>query len=175
MTDISAITAVSPRSEAEPYLRLSNLDVTFLAGRAPVHAVNGVDLAVAEGETLALIGESGSGKSVTLRALMRLNPPRRTKVTGEIRVGGRDVMKLDAKALSHFRGGEVAMIFQEPLLALDPVFTIGQQITEAIRRHETISREDARARALSLFERVRIPSPQKRLDTYPHEMSGGMR
>jgi peptide/nickel transport system ATP-binding protein len=175
MNDITPIHAPVTQPPAEPYLRLSNLDVTFLGGRAPVNAVNGVDLTVAEGETLALIGESGSGKSVTLRALMRLNPPRRTKVSGEIRVGGRDVMKLDAKALSHFRGGEVAMIFQEPLLALDPVFTVGQQITEAIRRHETISREEARARALSLFERVRIPSPSKRLDTYPHEMSGGMR
>jgi peptide/nickel transport system ATP-binding protein len=175
MNHVAAMADRPGRVAAEPYLRLSNLGVTFLGGRAPVNAVNGVDLTVAEGETLALIGESGSGKSVTLRALMRLNPPRRTKVTGEIRVGGRDVMELDAKALSHFRGGEVAMIFQEPLLALDPVFTVGQQITEAIRRHEAISREAARARALSLFERVRIPSPSKRLDTYPHEMSGGMR
>ncbi|HSP24180.1 MAG TPA: ABC transporter ATP-binding protein, partial [Saliniramus sp.] len=175
MNSIASMPLPQAAPAAEPYLRLSNLDVTVLGGRAPVNAVNGVDLTVAEGETLALIGESGSGKSVTLRALMRLNPERRTKVTGEIRVGGRDVMKLDAKALSHYRGGEVAMIFQEPLLALDPVFTVGQQITEAIRRHETISREDARARALSLFERVRIPSPEKRLDTSPHEMSGGMR
>lgn len=160
---------------AAPYLSLRDLHVTFVGGRKPVHAVNGVDLALAPGEALALIGESGSGKSVTLRALMRLNPERNTKTTGEILVGGRDVARLDGKALSLYRGGEVAMIFQEPLLALDPVFTLGQQIVEAIRRHERIDRAQARARALALFERVRIPSPAKRLDAYPHEMSGGMR
>ncbi len=160
---------------ADPYLRLDALEVTFTGGRRPVRAVNGVDLILKSGETLALIGESGSGKSVTLRAIMRLNPERKTRIGGRITVGGRDVMSLGSKALSQFRGGEVAMIFQEPLLALDPVYSVGQQITEAIRRHETIAREDARKRALGLFERVRIPSPERRLDAYPHEMSGGMR
>ena len=160
---------------ADPYLRLDALEVTFTGGRKPVRAINGVDLTLDRGETLALIGESGSGKSVTLRAIMRLNPEKRTKIGGRITVGGRDVMGLGAKALSQYRGGEVAMIFQEPLLALDPVYSVGQQITEAIRRHETISKEDARKRALGLFERVRIPSPERRLDAYPHEMSGGMR
>ena len=160
---------------ADPYLRLDALEVTFIGGRKPVRAINGVDLTLERGETLALIGESGSGKSVTLRAIMRLNPEKRTKIAGRITVGGRDVMSLGARALSQYRGGEVAMIFQEPLLALDPVYSVGQQITEAIRRHETISKEDARKRALGLFERVRIPSPERRLDAYPHEMSGGMR
>jgi ABC-type dipeptide/oligopeptide/nickel transport system ATPase component len=110
------------------------------------------------GETLALIGESGSGKSVTLRAVMRLNPERRTKIGGEITVGGRDVMALEREALSHFRGGEVAMIFQEPLLALDPVYTLGSRSS----RPSAATRRSAGrmpARALSLFERVRIPSP----------------
>jgi peptide/nickel transport system ATP-binding protein len=160
---------------ADPYLSLDKLEVTFTGGKAPVRAVNGVDLVVASGETVALIGESGSGKSVTLRAVLRLNPEKRTRIGGRITVGGRDVMALNARDLAQFRGGEVAMIFQEPLLALDPVYTLGQQIIEAIRRHETISRADARKRALSLFERVRIPSPERRLDAYPHEMSGGMR
>jgi peptide/nickel transport system ATP-binding protein len=160
---------------ADPYLSLDKLEVTFTGGRAPVRAVNGVDLVVGSGETVALIGESGSGKSVTLRAVLRLNPEKRTRIGGRITVGGRDVMGLNARDLAQFRGGEVAMIFQEPLLALDPVYTLGQQIIEAIRRHETISRADARKRALSLFERVRIPSPERRLDAYPHEMSGGMR
>ena len=160
---------------ADPYLRLDALEVTFTGGRKPVRAINGVDLTLDRGETLALIGESGSGKSVTLRAIMRLNPEKRTRIGGKITVGGRDVMGLGAKALSQYRGGEVAMIFQEPLLALDPVYSVGQQITEAIRRHETIAKDDARKRALGLFERVRIPSPERRLDAYPHEMSGGMR
>ncbi len=160
---------------ADPYLRLDQLEVTFTGGRSPVRAVNGVDLTVDSGETVALIGESGSGKSVTLRAILRLNPEKKTRIGGKVTVGGRDVMGLGNKALAQFRGGEVAMIFQEPLLALDPVYTLGDQITEAIRRHEPISKADARKRALSLFERVRIPSPERRLDTYPHEMSGGMR
>jgi len=160
---------------ADPYLRLDALEVTFTGGRKPVRAVNGVDLTLDRGETLALIGESGSGKSVTLRAIMRLNPEKKTRIGGKITVGGRDVTSLGARALRQYRGGEVAMIFQEPLLALDPVYTLGDQITEAIRRHETIAKEDARKRALGLFERVRIPSPERRLDAYPHEMSGGMR
>jgi peptide/nickel transport system ATP-binding protein len=160
---------------ADPLVRVRGLKVTFATGRQRVRAVDGVDLTLARGEVMALIGESGSGKSVTLRSLMRLNPERRTTVAGEIRVGGQDVMRLGRRRLSQFRGGEVAMIFQEPLLALDPVYRLGDQITEAIRRHENVGRSQARTRALALFERVRIPSPERRLDAYPHEMSGGMR
>lgn len=158
-----------------PFLSIRNLGVTFTGGMRPVRAVNDVSLDVAEGEAVALIGESGSGKSVTMRAVMRLNPEKRSKLDGQILVGGRDVMGMNARQLSAFRGGEAAMIFQEPLLALDPVYTLGDQIVETIRRHETISREDARARALDLFDRVRIPSAKSRLGNYPHEMSGGMR
>jgi peptide/nickel transport system ATP-binding protein len=160
---------------SDPFLSIHNLGVTFTGGTRPVRAVNGVSLDVGEGEALALIGESGSGKSVTMRAVMRLNPEKRSKLEGEILVGGRDVMAMNTRQLSAFRGGEAAMIFQEPLLALDPVYTLGDQIVETIRRHEPISKEDARARALELFDRVRIPSAKSRLDNYPHEMSGGMR
>ena len=167
--------ADAPPTSTEPLVRVRGLKVTFATGRQRVRAVDGVDLTLARGEVMALIGESGSGKSVTLRALMRLNPERRTKVEGEITVAGEDVLALGRRRLSQFRGGEVAMIFQEPLLALDPVYRLGDQITEAIRRHENIGRSEARARALALFERVRIPSPERRLDAYPHEMSGGMR
>ena len=152
-----------------------DLHVTFTGGRAPVRAVNGVDLDVARGEALALIGESGSGKSVTLRSLLRLHAPRRSTMTGSIAVAGTDVLGLRPSALAKYRGGTVSMIFQEPLLALDPVYTVGAQIVESIRRHEGASRTEARARAKELFERVRIPSPERRLDAYPHEMSGGMR
>ncbi len=158
-----------------PYLSIRNLGVTFTGGTRPVRAVNDVSLEVRSGEAVALIGESGSGKSVTMRAVMRLNPEKRAKLEGSITVGGQDVMGMSQRQLSRFRGDEAAMIFQEPLLALDPVYTLGDQIVETIRRHEDVSRSEARARALELFERVRIPSAARRLDSYPHEMSGGMR
>jgi peptide/nickel transport system ATP-binding protein len=151
---------------------LRDLKVTF-AG--VVRAVDGVSLDLGRGEVVALIGESGSGKSVTLRSILRLNPERRTQVEGSIAVDGRDVLAMKARELADYRGAVVSMIFQEPLLALDPVYTVGQQIVESIRRHERVSQAEARARALELFERVRIPSPERRLDAYPHEMSGGMR
>jgi len=158
-----------------PLVSIRDLHVTFSSGKKAVRAVNGVDLTVARGDTLALIGESGSGKSVTLRALLRLHDARRTTMRGTMQVAGQDVLAMNPRALADYRGKIASMIFQEPLLALDPVYTIGQQIVESIRRHETVSREEARARALNLFERVHIPSPARRLDAYPHELSGGMR
>jgi peptide/nickel transport system ATP-binding protein len=173
--DLPARRTEPAASNADPLLSIRDLHVQFSAGRKTINALNGVDLHVARGETVALIGESGSGKSVTLRTLMRLHPPRRTKVTGAIEVGGRDVLAMSPRELAAFRGPVVSMVFQEPLLALDPVYTLGQQIEEMLRRHEPLSRKQARARALALFERVRIPSPARRLDAYPHEMSGGMR
>jgi len=154
-----------------PLVSVRGLRVAF----GPVQAVDGVDLDLARGEVVALIGESGSGKSVTLRSLLRLNPERRTQIEGAITVDGRDVLAMGRRELAQYRGGVASMIFQEPLLALDPVYTLGQQIMESIRRHEGIGAPEARARALALFERVRIPSPERRLDAYPHEMSGGMR
>lgn len=158
-----------------PLVRIRNLEVAFQAGAKTVHALNGVNLEVARGEAVALIGESGSGKSVTLRALMRLHPPRRTRISGEMTVDGRDVLAMNARELASMRGPVVSMVFQEPLLALDPVYTVGRQIEEMVRRHTGKSAAEAGARALSLFERVRIPSPERRLQAYPHEMSGGMR
>jgi peptide/nickel transport system ATP-binding protein len=158
-----------------PFVDIQNLCVTFTGGRQPVRAVDGVSLQLQRGEVLALIGESGSGKSVTLRSFLRLHPARRSTVTGQIRVGDHDVLGLSPAALADFRGKVAAMIFQEPLLALDPVYTLGAQITESIRRHDKVDTAAARQRALQLFERVRIPSPERRLDAYPHEMSGGMR
>jgi peptide/nickel transport system ATP-binding protein len=159
----------------EPMVRLRDLSVTFSGGRRPVHAVSGVSLEVRRGEVVALIGESGSGKSVTMRSLLRLHPEKRTRVAGEIRVAGTDVLAMSPRELMDFRGKVAAMVFQEPLLALDPVYTVGTQIVETIRRHEAVSAAEARQRALALFERVSIPSPERRLAAYPHEMSGGMR
>jgi len=162
-------------SAAPPIVELNDLTVTFTAGRKPVRAVNGVSLTLARGEVVALLGESGSGKSVTLRSLLGLHPPKKTRVTGSIRVAGQDVTAMSPGALADFRGRIASMIFQEPLLALDPVYTVGEQIGECIRRHERLTRTAARERALSLLQKVRIPSPERRLDAYPHEMSGGMR
>ncbi|MCW5258291.1 ABC transporter ATP-binding protein [Verminephrobacter aporrectodeae subsp. tuberculatae] len=159
----------------EPLLRLRDLSVSFCGGRKPVQAVSGVSLDLQRGEVLALIGESGSGKSVTLRSLLRLHPERRTQLRGQIRVAGRDVLALTQAGLADYRGKVASMIFQEPLLALDPVYPVGAQIVESIRRHETVSAAEAQRRALELFERVRIPSPGRRLQAYPHELSGGMR
>ncbi|WP_293749410.1 ABC transporter ATP-binding protein [Limnohabitans sp. Rim8] len=157
------------------FVDIRQLHVTFTGGKKPVQAVSGVDLRVQRGEVVALIGESGSGKSVTLRTLLRLHAEKKTQITGQIRVGDHDVLKLSSDQLNRFRGRVASMIFQEPLLALDPVYSLGQQIIETISRHEKVSEDEAKQRALALFERVRIPSPERRLQAYPHEMSGGMR
>ena len=157
------------------FVEVKQLHVTFTAGKKPVQAISGVDLRVQRGEVVALIGESGSGKSVTLRSLLGLHAAKTTRITGDIRVGDQQVLQLSPRELSSFRGRVASMIFQEPLLALDPVYNLGQQITETIRRHENVSTQEAHQRALALFERVRIPSPERRLQAYPHEMSGGMR
>ena len=159
----------------ETILSIEKLSVTFTGGSKPVRAVDAVDLTVKRGEVVALLGELGSGKSVSLRSILRLHNEKKTKIDGRIVVQGTDIMSLEGDALSEFRGKTVSMVFQEPMLALDPVYTLGEQIIEAIRKHEPVSAEDARARALKLFERVRIPSPDRRLDAFPHEMSGGMR
>ena len=158
----------------EPLVEIRDLRVTFTGAR-DVHAVNGVDLHLRPRETLGVLGESGSGKSVTLKTLLRLLPEKTTRISGAVRVLGRDVMGLEGKALADHRGGTVSMIFQDPILALDPIYRIGDQIAEAVMRHEGASRAQGRARALEMLTRVRIPSPQRRLDAYPHEMSGGMR
>lgn len=167
-------TKATPQPVAQPVVQVDDLTIRF-TGERTVHAVNGVSLSLGEGEVLGLLGESGSGKSVTMRALMRLLPRKRTVISGGVKVAGQDVLAMDDATLSDFRGRVVSMIFQEPALALDPVYTIGDQIAESVMRHEGKSRTDAMARALEMLELVRIPSAKRRLDAYPHEMSGGMR
>jgi peptide/nickel transport system ATP-binding protein len=158
----------------QPLVEVSDLTVTF-AGTPSVHAVNGVSFTLGQGEVLGILGESGSGKSVTLKTLLRLLPERKTRIGGRVIVDGADVLALEGRALADHRGGVVSMIFQDPGLALDPVYTIGRQIAETVIRHEGVSRSDAMARALDMLELVRIPSAKRRLGNYPHEMSGGMR
>jgi peptide/nickel transport system ATP-binding protein len=155
-------------------VEIDGLNIRF-TGERTVYAVNDLSLSLDDGEVLGLLGESGSGKSVTLRALMRLLPRKRTQITGSVKVAGRDVLALSDDELSAFRGQTVSMIFQEPALALDPVYTIGRQIAETVMRHEGRSYAEGKARALEMLEVVRIPSAKRRLDAYPHEMSGGMR
>jgi peptide/nickel transport system ATP-binding protein len=159
----------------EALVEVRDLTVRFAGADGPIAALNGVDFGVAAGEAMTVLGESGSGKSVTLRALMRLLPPHRTAVSGIIRIGEHRMDQLDERTLAELRGTLVSMIFQEPMLAFDPVYTIGRQIVETIIRHEGTGETTARARARELLERVQIPSAERRLGNYPHEMSGGMR
>jgi len=160
---------------SDPLLSIQDLHVTFVTRERTVHAVNGVSFDLHRGEVLSILGESGSGKSVTLRAVQRLLPERRTRIGGRITVDGEDVLAMRQSRLRALRGGEVSMIFQEPATSFDPVYTVGQQIVEAVVKHKGVSRDRARQRALELLELVRIPSAAQRLDNYPHEMSGGMR
>jgi peptide/nickel transport system ATP-binding protein len=168
---------VGPTNEAgkgETFAKVSDLTIKFVSKDSSVSVVNGVDFELKKGETLCLLGESGSGKSVTLRGLTRLLPST-AQFGGRIVIDGVDVLSMPDHQLPDIRGVLVAMIFQEPMTALDPVFTVGQQIVETVRYHERVSYDAARKRALELFEQVQIPSAARRLDAYPHELSGGLR
>jgi peptide/nickel transport system ATP-binding protein len=158
-----------------PLVEVRDLQVSFVSREATVTAVNGVSFALMPGEVLCIIGESGSGKSVTMRSLLRLHPPRRTVVRGSIRVGEYDILGLSERAMNEVRGAVISMVFQEPMTALDPVYRIGDQIAETVMRHEGASRRQAMARALELLELVKVPSPERRMRAYPHELSGGLR
>jgi peptide/nickel transport system ATP-binding protein len=167
--------AAQVTTNAAPMVAVNDLTVRFHTARGEAVAVNHVSFSVQPGEVLGLIGESGCGKSVTLRALMKLLPPARTTITGGVQVDGRDVLAMNDAELGDYRGGTTAMIFQDPALALDPVYTIGQQIGEAVQRHLGCSKAEALERAQALLEQVKVPSARSRLGNYPHEMSGGMR
>ncbi len=158
-----------------PLVEVRDLTVDFVSRNASVRAVNGVSFDVMPGQVLCIIGESGSGKSVTMRSLMRLHPRSRTVMSGHMRVGEHDILALSEQSMGKLRGSTVSMVFQEPMTALDPVYTIGDQISEAIICHEGGSRRAAMDRALELLRMVRVPSPERRLRAYPHELSGGLR
>ncbi|OZI20437.1 dipeptide ABC transporter ATP-binding protein DppD [Bordetella genomosp. 9] len=163
-----------PARADEPLVQVRDLTVRFVNRDMNVPVVNGVSFSLREGEVLCLLGESGSGKSVTMRALMRLLPDS-AQLDGQVSIGGRDILALPRRKLPDIRGSLISMIFQEPLTALDPVYTIGQQIAEAVRRHDRVDRRAAMRRALELLELVQIPSAARRLAAYPHELSGGLR
>jgi peptide/nickel transport system ATP-binding protein len=158
-----------------PLLIVKDLSVAFHTRDGVVQAVNGVSFALERGKVLALLGESGSGKSVTMRSLVRLLPKARTQVAGEIMLHGYNLYALSAGEMHNLRGRLIAMVFQEPMTALDPVYTVGAQIVETLVRHQQMPRAQARQRTIELLELVHIPSPERRLTSYPHEMSGGMR
>ena len=161
---------------ATPLLDVRGLHTYFLTDGGVARAVNGVDFAVSAGERVGLVGESGSGKSVTALSIMRLiDPPAGRIVSGEIRFRGRDLLRLTEPELRRLRGSEIAMVFQDPMTSLDPVFTIGDQLVETIVLHRGLGRRAARKVALESLKAVRIPQATKRLDDYPHQLSGGMR
>jgi len=152
------------------------LRTTFTTANGPVTALHDVSLHIDRGETLALVGESGSGKSVTAYSIMGLLPRRTARIAGgQALFDGTDLLALDARAMQDIRGNRIAMIFQEPMSALNPVMRIGDQIAEAIRLHRQVTRAQAAERAVGLLEQVRMPSPAARAGDYPHQLSGGMR
>jgi len=159
-----------------PILQVKGLETVFFTRNQNVPAVRNLSFDLHRGETLGVVGESGCGKSVTSLSILRLIPPRSGRVEkGSVIYGGRDLMVLDDDEMRTIRGGEISMIFQEPMTALNPVLTIGQQIAETILIHEGITKREARDRAIEALKMVHIPEPERRVDGYPHELSGGMR
>ncbi len=159
-----------------PVLEINDLHAEFRLDTGTVRAVNGVSLSVEEGQTLAVVGESGSGKTATALSILRLHPtPPCVYTGGEILSGGRDLLKLSEREMRRVRGNDIAMIFQDPMTSLNPVKTIGAQIVESLRRHQSLSRGEARARAVEALHEVGIVDPARRAGQYPHQFSGGMR
>ena len=159
-----------------PELLVKNLKVSFAASKKELIAVRGISYQLNQGEILALVGESGCGKTVSALSILRLiqEPPGKI-VSGEIFFAGKDLLKLKKKELQDLRGKDIAMIFQDPMTSLNPVLTIGEQIIETLLRHTSLSRKKAREKSFRLLEQVEIPSPKQKLDQYPHQLSGGMR
>jgi peptide/nickel transport system ATP-binding protein len=161
---------------SEPLLEIRGLKTQFATDNGMVRAVDGVDITIGRGETVGVVGESGCGKTVTAMSVLKLiaMPPGRI-VEGQILWQGRDLIPLEAEELDDIRTKEIAMVFQEPMTSLNPVYTVGDQISEALRRHEGLSRRDAQEKTVEMLRLVQIPNPQKRVNDYPHQFSGGMR
>ena len=159
----------------ESVLEVRDLHVSFPTEDGIVHAVDGVSFSLMPGETLGVVGESGSGKSVTFLTLMGLIRSTQADITGEVIFQGEDLLRLPEKELEEIRGAKLSMIFQDPLTSLHPFYKVGDQIAEAIRLHEKLTKSEASLRAVEMLDRVNIPQPQDRARQYPHEFSGGMR
>jgi oligopeptide/dipeptide ABC transporter ATP-binding protein len=158
-----------------PLLEVRDLRVSFFTPRGEVRAVDGVSFTIDEGETFGLVGESGCGKSVTALSLLRLLDGNGRIVGGDIVFAGRRLLALSEEEMRSLRGDQIAMVFQEPMTSLNPVFTVGYQIGEVLEVHRGMSRKQARAEAIELLRLVEIPEPERRVDAYPHQLSGGMR
>jgi oligopeptide/dipeptide ABC transporter ATP-binding protein len=160
---------------ASPLLEVKGLTTTITQRRGSIRPVDDVSLAVRRGEILGLVGESGCGKSMTALSLMRLLPASASITAGSVRFDGRDLLSIGAKEMRRLRGNAISMVFQEPMTALDPAFSIGRQLIETIKAHDTTSARDARDRSVQMLERVGISQASSRLNDYPHQFSGGMR
>ncbi len=175
MTEVSSPDA-KPDPSVAPLLRVRDLVTSFRTEQGVMRAVDGVSFEVPERATVGIVGESGCGKSVTALSILRLIPsPQGSIDQGSIELRGKDLLALSERGMQSVRGNEISMIFQEPMTSLNPVYTVGTQIIEAIRLHRASSRRDARERAIEMLRLVGIPSPETNIDAYPHELSGGMR
>lgn len=176
MTDTSVLPDRLRRDAATPLLQVQDLRTTIHTGRGRLKAVDGVSLSLGRGEALGIVGESGSGKSVLGRSIMGLHTTGAgMRVTGRVLFDGRDVQQMSRKELRQTWGGDIGMVFQDPMTALNPVKKIGTHLTETLRKHRGLDRQQAEARAVELLDLVGIPDPRRRIGQYPHEMSGGMR
>ena len=165
---------LEPTVCTEPLLQVQNLTTAFATPRGTVRAVNGVSFVLHRGEILGIVGESGSGKSMTARSILRIIPPGGRITDGRVLLGPTDLVALSETKMSMVRGAQVAMIFQEPTAVLNPVLTVGEQIIEVLRTHQSMNRAEARKQALEQLREVGIPAPRERIRSYPHELSGGM-
>lgn len=165
-----------PTLADDPVLRVEDLSVDFDVRGRSVNILAGVNFDLNRGETLGIIGESGCGKSMTALALLQMipSPPGRISA-GRVLLDGEDLLKVNKKRMNSIRGQDLSMIFQEPMTSLNPVYTVGNQISETIRRHKAVSRDDAIEQSVELLRTVQIPAPERRIDEYPHQLSGGMR
>ncbi len=166
---------MSTNEHAAPVLELTDLSVSFSTRQGLIRAVDGLSLSVGRGEVHGIVGESGSGKSVAMYSLLGLTRDANASITGSVRFEGREILGSGDKAMQPIRGGEIGMIFQDPMTALTPVYTVGWQIVEQIRQHTDLTKAQAKARAIELLGEVGIPDAKRRVDSYPHEFSGGMR
>ncbi|MEV5984621.1 ABC transporter ATP-binding protein [Streptomyces sp. NPDC052051] len=162
-------------TDQQPFLSVRDLKVHFSTEDGAVKAVDGLSFDLAKGKTLGIVGESGSGKSVTNLTILGLHDPARTTIEGEILLDGKELLTASERELEKLRGNKMAMIFQDALASLSPYHTIGRQISETYRKHTGASKQEARARAIEMLRRVGIPQPDRRVDDYPHQFSGGMR
>ncbi len=158
-----------------PFLQVKNLKTFFFTSSGLVKAIRGIEFSIDVGETLALVGESGCGKSMTALSLLRLVPPPGRIVEGEIFFGGEELLRIPQEEMRRIRGNQIAMIFQEPMTSLNPVFRVGDQIGEVLRLHKNMEKQKAEEAAVQLLAQVGIPSPERRVREYPHQLSGGMR